>query len=163
MRRSQGLPGGPAAIGAFVLTVMLGLGGSAASALWQQSATATMTVTAAANWPGPAISSLTCLNDSPQKTAFLRISAPRNITALTYGAVQASGSTATAYSGSEISVAGSSGSITLTAASQIMRDNFYSGQLTVRVMATYSDQTQAFSDIVLWHDTSNGKIYCPAS
>lgn len=161
MRRFQGLPGASAAIGAFVLTVLLGFGGASASALWQQSATATMTVTAAANWPGSAVSSVTCLNDSPQKTATLSVSAPRTLAALTYGAVQANGSIATAYSGSEVSVAGSTGSITLTGASQIIRDNFYQGRLTVRVIATYSDQTQASSDIVLSHDTSNGKIYCP--
>jgi hypothetical protein len=46
------MPGGMLALFAFMLTVLLGIGGTSAVALWQQSASATMAVSAAASWPG---------------------------------------------------------------------------------------------------------------
>lgn len=41
MRSLQNLPGAKAALVAFVLTVLLGVGATSAAGLWQQSATAT--------------------------------------------------------------------------------------------------------------------------
>lgn len=166
MLRFRNLPGAAAAVGAFVLTVLLGLGGASASALWQQSATATMTVRAAAAWPGPALASLTCTNDAPEKVASLKVTAPATAT-VTYAALQANGSYGPSYSGLPSLLALTPGTIVLTASpeaqrSQILKDN-PSGPLTVRVTATYLDQTAAYLDIVLNNSTANGKIICPAT
>ncbi|SLK00409.1 hypothetical protein [Arthrobacter sp. P2b] len=167
MARIRNLPGAATAVGAFVLTVLLGLGGASASALWQQSATATMTVTAAAAWPGPAIASLTCTNDAPEKVATLRVTVPATAT-ITYAALQATGTYGPSYSGLLSLLALTPGTIVLTSntnpllASPILRDN-PAGPLTLRVTATYLDQTTASMDITLNNHMSNGKIICPVA
>lgn len=158
-------PGPTLAVGAFVLTVLLGAGGVSASALWQQSATATMTVTANGAWPGPALASLTCTNDAPEKVATLKVTAAAAPATITYAAVQANWTLGTSYSGPTILLPSGYGNIVLTAspaaqASQILKDNPASGPLTVRVTATYLDTTAASLDINLNHG-ANGKISCP--
>lgn len=159
------MPGAALAVGAFVLTVLLGAGAVSASALWQQSATATMSVTANGAWPGPAITSLTCTNDSPQRIATLTVTVPATAT-VTYAALQANGTYGTSYSGISGLLGMTPGYIVLTSnpnlalASQIVRDN-PAGPLTVRVTATYPDQTAAHLNIILNNSTSNGKIICP--
>ena len=147
-------------MGAFLLTVLLGVGGASASALWQQSATATMTVTATGNWPGPAITSLVCANDSPQKVATLTVTVPKAPATVTYAALQANGSYGTTYTGPSINSTATPGTITLNSVSQIIIDNSLASQLTVRVTVVYSDQTQASANWTLRLDSNNAKIYC---
>lgn len=152
------------AVGAFVLTVLLGAGGHSASALWQQSATATMSVTANGAWPGPALASLTCTNDAPEKVATLKVTATAAPATITYAAVQANGTVGVSYAGSSILLPSGYANIVLTASpasqmSQILKDN-PAGPLTVRVTATYLDTTAASMDIVL-NNSANGKIICP--
>ncbi|UZX04305.1 hypothetical protein F8G81_18075 [Arthrobacter sp. CDRTa11] len=159
------VPGARLAIGAFVLTVLLGVGGASASALWEQSATATMTVTANGAWPGPALAGLTCTNDSPHKVATLAVTVSAAPATITYAALQASGNYGTSYTGSTILLPNGSANIVLTASpysqrSQILKDNA-AGPLTVRVTATYLDQTAAFMDVTLDNATANGKVSCP--
>ena len=52
----QNLPGAKAALVAFALTVLLGIGATSAAGLWQQSATATLGVAAATDWPAAPMS-----------------------------------------------------------------------------------------------------------
>jgi hypothetical protein len=165
MKAASTVPGASLAAGAFVLTVLLGVGGVSASALWQQSATATMSVTANGAWPGPAIASLVCTNSNSDKTATLTVTVPATAT-ITYAALQTNGTSGPSYSGLASLLALTPGTIVLTAnnnlglASQILRDN-PAGPLTVRVTATYLDQTAASMDITLNNSISNGKIICP--
>ena len=165
MKSFPRIPGATLAVGAFVLTVLLGAGGVSASALWQQSATATMSVTANGAWPGPALASLTCTNDAPLKVATLNVTAATAPATITYAAVQANGTLGASYAGPTILLPSGSGSIVLTASpaaqtSQILKDN-PAGPLTVRVTATYLDQTAAHLDIVLNNSIANGKVICP--
>lgn len=157
MTAFRSLPGSALAVGAFVLTVLLGLGGASASALWLQTATATKTVTATGNWPGPPITQLSCTNDNPEKIATLRftVSAPATIS---YAALQPNGSYGTSY----LSVV--PGIIVLTTnppASQVVKDNPASGPLTLRLTATYLDQNAASVELTLSYNASNGKLVCP--
>lgn len=167
MRSLKRVPRATLAAGAFILTVLLGVGGVPASALWQQSATATMTVTASGAWPGPPIATLTCTNDNPGKTATLQVTLSVAPATVTYAARQPSGNYGTSYEGAFMALPVIPGSIALTASpasqmSQILKDN-PAGPLTVRVTATYVDQTAAFMDITLNHNLINGKILCPPS
>jgi hypothetical protein len=159
------IPGATLAVGAFVLAVLLGAGGVSASALWQQSATATMSVTANGAWPGPALASLTCTNDAPVKVATLTVTATAAPATITYAAVQVNGALGASYSGPTILLPSGSANIVLTAspaaqASQILKDN-PAGPLTVRVTATYVDTTAASMDITLNNSVANGKVICP--
>ena len=165
MKSFARIPGAALAVGAFGLTVLLGVGAVSAHALWQQSATATMAVTASGAWPGPALASLTCTNDSPQKVATLNVTAATAPATITYAAVQANGTLGASYAGPTILVPSGSGNIVLTASpaaqtSQILKDN-PAGSLTVRVTATYLDTTAAHLDITLNNSTANGKVICP--
>lgn len=168
MKSFARVPGAAMAVGAFVLTVLLGIGGTSASALWQQSATATMTVTANGAWPGPAIASLTCTNSNADKTATLTVTPSAAPAAITYAAVQANGSLGPNYPGPTILLPFTSGTIVLQSSPQaaqmsaILRDN-PAGPLTVRVTATYLDTTAASMDITLTNSTHNHKIICPAA
>ncbi|QNE15557.1 hypothetical protein [Pseudarthrobacter sp. NBSH8] len=149
------------AVGAFALTVLLGLGGGPAAALWQQSATATMTVTAN-GWPGPAITSLTCSNTPSQKESTLSVTVPQAPATLTYAAVQADGTYGTSYSvTTPIASTLTPGTITLTGTSQIVVDSGAATLLTVRVTATYTlDQTVASANYTLKLDSKSQKVYC---
>ncbi|WP_045729465.1 hypothetical protein [Pseudarthrobacter chlorophenolicus] len=156
MRTFRNLPGAAVAVGAFVLTVMLGLGGTAASALWQQSATATMTVA----WPLQAFTGFTCANDNPQKVATLSAAGTSKPTSLTYSARQANGTYGPSYT--ESVVLGTTSTVTLTIGSQIIAANRSTSQLTVRVVATYADQTQVTATAVVGLEQGNNsnKVTC---
>lgn len=152
------IPGARAALTAFVLTVLLGAGGAAAQALWQQSATATMTVTAAGSWAGPAVTSLTCSNNPSHKTATLTLQLPRTAS-VTYAAVQADGSTPKTYPWGMVPTGAPGSTLTLDDAAPIFKDN-PAGQVTVKITAAYADQTEATAQLILTF-SSNGKIGCP--
>ncbi|PTT68500.1 hypothetical protein [Arthrobacter sp. HMWF013] len=153
------LPGAAMAVGAFVLTVMLGLGGPAASALWQQSADATMTVTASATWPGPPFSAFTCANDNPQKIATISATGAARPVSVTYAALQPTGTYGPSYTES-VSL-GTTSTVTLKISSQIIVANRSTAQLTIRVTATYSDQTHTTGTAVIGLDQSNNdKVTC---
>ncbi|MBE4719021.1 hypothetical protein [Pseudarthrobacter sp. AB1] len=162
MSKLRSLPVPALAVGAFALTVLLGLGGGPAAALWQQSATATMTVTANGSWPGPAITSITCSNIASQKEATLSVTVPLAPATLTYAALQADGSYGPTYSvATPIASTTTPGTITLTGVSQIVVDSGAATLLTVRVTATYTtDQTQASASYTLKVDSKNQKVYC---
>jgi hypothetical protein len=140
MSRLRSLPGAGLATGAFVLTVLLGVGGGPAAALWQQSATATMAVTASGTWPAHQFSGFTCTNDNPQKVATLSAVGATAPTSLTYAALQSNGTYGPAYTES-VSL-GTTSTVTLTIASQIVVANRTATPLTILVTATYADQSQ---------------------
>lgn len=150
------IPGARTALAAFVLTVVLGTGGVAAHALWQQSATATMDVSAARSWPGPPVTSLTCANNASKKTATLQLQLPQ-AAAVTYAASGAA-SPAT-YTWGTVGAGTPAGSLSLTQNSPVVTDN-PTGPLTLTVTATYTDQTDASATITLTKE-NNGKIDCP--
>jgi hypothetical protein len=156
IRRFRDLPGATLAVGAFVLTVLLGFGSAAASALWQQSATATLTVT----WPANVFTAFTCTNDNPQKTATLSASGAGEPASMTYAALQPSGTYGPSYTQSV--VLGTTSKITLTGASQIITANRTAAQLTIRVTATYADQTQIVGTAVIGLEQGNNsdKVRC---
>jgi hypothetical protein len=156
IRRFRDFPGATLAVGAFVLTVLLGLGGAAASALWQQTATATMTV----SWPANVFTAFTCTNDNPQKTATLSASGAGKPASVTYAALQPGGTYGPSYTQSV--VLGPTSTIALTSASQIIADNRTTAQLTIRVTATYADQTQVIGTAVIGLEQGNnsGKVTC---
>jgi hypothetical protein len=160
MARFRNLPGAAAAVGAFSLTVLLGLGGASASALWQQSATATMTVKAAAEWQGQAFTQFTCHNDNPQKIATVTASGSVAPVSLTYAALQPNGMYGPSYA-DHVSL-GATSTIGLTISSPIIVANRSTAQLTVRVVATYADQTQATATAVLRLEQGNNsdKVIC---
>ena len=165
MKSFARFPGASLAVGAFVLTVLLGIGAASASALWQQSATATMAVTANGAWPGPSLGSLVCTNDNPEKVATIKVTATAAPATITYAAVHANGTLGTSYSGPTILLPSGNANIVLTGSpaaqtSQILKDN-PAGPLTVRVTATYLDTTAASLDITLNNSIANGKIICP--
>ncbi len=143
------------ALFAFVLTVLLGIGGTAAVALWHQSAAATMTVSAGYNW-GPLIS-LTCTNSVNEKTATLTLSAAQTPTTLTMAARRADGT----YSPTAVEYPAGTGTgpITLTELSPIVVANAGATSVTVRVTATFPDLEKSIAE---WTCTlaSGGKVKC---
>jgi hypothetical protein len=155
MKPQAKIPGAMLALFAFVLTVLLGIGGAAAVALWQQSSTATMTVSAGYNW-GPLIT-LACTNSVNQKTATLTVSAPQTPTTLTMAARRADGTygpTAVEYPAGT-----GTGPITLTELSPIVVANAGASPLTVRVTATFADLEKSTAE---WTFTiaTGGKVKC---
>jgi hypothetical protein len=160
MRRLRNLPGSAVALGAFVLTVLLGTGGPAASALWQQTATATMTVTASATWPGPFFTGFTCTNDSNRTNATLTATGPKAPTSMAYAALQPNGTFGPSYF--DAAILGSTGTVVLNVTSPIITANRQTAQLTVRVTATYPDQTQAIGTAVVQIEQGNNsnKVTC---
>lgn len=153
MKPQATIPGAMLALFAFVLTVLLGIGGAAAVALWQQSATATMTVSAGYNW-GPLIT-LACTNSVNEKTATLTVSAAQTPTTLTMAARRADGS----YGPTEYSAGTGTGPITLTELSPIVVANAGASPLTIRVTATFADLEKSIAE---WSFTiaSGGKVKC---
>lgn len=160
MARLRDMPGAVPAVGAFVLTLLLGLGGTAASALWQQSATATMTVTAAANWPASTFSGFTCTNDNNRTNALLTATGPRAPVSLTYDALQPSGAYGPSYSDSV--VLGTTSTVALNITSPIIAANRTTSQLTVRVTAAYADQAPITATAVVQIEQGNNsnKVTC---
>ncbi|KQR02959.1 hypothetical protein ASF72_07155 [Arthrobacter sp. Leaf141] len=160
MKRLRSLPGAALAVGAFVLTVLLGLGGTSASALWQQSATASMTVTASNTWPGPAFS-LTCTGlGAPNRSLFLNYSLTDLPRTLTYSASLPDGTFSDAQ---QVIWPGFFGSVFLDTSSAVLAKSVGMNEVTIRMTATYYNQTQASSEITIRMDagTGNRKIYCP--
>jgi len=159
VRSVDRVPGARTAVVAFVLTVLLGGGGAAAHALWQQSATATMSVSAASAWPGPAVTTLTCANNSSQKIATLTLQVPQAAT-VTYGSVQSNGTIPKTYAWGTVAGGAPGSTLSLDVNSQIIKDS-PGGALTFRVTATYADQTAATSQLILTLSDNNNKIACP--
>ncbi len=159
MKAFARIPGSAMAVGAFVLTVLLGVGGASASALWQQQATATMTVTANGTWPGPAFT-LTC-SDPSKKTVSLGVqlnpSLPSNQlpAQLTVGVVNAS----TVYSEGQITAPARSGTITLATGHPIFL-NQLSGPITIQVSVAYADGTSAFIQRQIHKGNGNSEVTC---
>jgi hypothetical protein len=157
MKPQAKIPGAMLALFAFVLTVLLGIGGAAAVALWQQSATATMSVSAGTNWGAPI--TLACTNNMNAKTATLTVSAAQTPTTLTMAARQSDGTySATAV---EYPAGTGTGPIILTETSPIIVANAGATPLTVRVTATFADLEKSTAE---WTFTiaSGGKVKCTA-
>jgi hypothetical protein len=130
----QNLPGAKAALVAFVLTVLLGIGATSAAGLWQQSGTATMGVSAATSWP-PAPMSLQC-TAGPGDSVTLTIQNIPVPTAVTV-ASRASGG----IYGSGIAVSPASATIVVSPTSYGIPDSVGSvknGKIDLRVSATYT-------------------------
>jgi hypothetical protein len=150
------IPGLLPAIGAFVLTVLLGAGGTAASALWQQSATATMTVTADGTWPGQLICSRV---DSADKFVDLAYAFSGTPTALALSVKKADG---TYGAGTAVTPLSSTGTIQLRGDSSLLTASAGISPVSVRLTASFANQPQALAETTVRLDigTSNGKIYC---
>ncbi|MCU1518196.1 MAG: hypothetical protein JWQ75_2917 [Pseudarthrobacter sp.] len=153
MKRPGRVPGLIPAIGAFVLTVLLGVGGASASALWQQSATATMTVTADGTWPEPSIGGITCENSPSEKDPVLVLTLPQTSTLSVYGirtnGTQSGTTTYTAVTGQQRIVLNSTR----------VFDAPIWGALTIRI-TTVSGPTTTVDSVTLTLE-SNGKKKCP--
>ncbi|WP_314196405.1 hypothetical protein [uncultured Arthrobacter sp.] len=150
------VPGAMLALFAFMLTVLLGIGGTAAVALWQQSATATMSVSAAANW-GPPTITLACTPSTNEKTATLSVSSTQTPTLLSI-ARQINGT----YSPLAIEYLAdlNAQTFTLTETSPIVIANAGANPMTVRVTATFSDGQKATTEWTLGIVSSGGKVKC---
>lgn len=151
------VPGGMLALFAFMLTVLLGIGGTSAVALWQQSASATMSVSAAANW-GPPTITLACTPTTNEKTATLTVTSAQTPTLLTIAARQANGT----YSPLAIEYPSdlNAQTFTLTEASLIVVANAGANPMTVRVTATFSDGQKATAEWTLGIVANGGKVKC---
>ena len=160
MGRLRSLPGAGLAAGAFLLTVLLGVGGGPAAALWQQSATATMAVTASGTWPSHQFSGFTCTNDTPQKVATLRAVGATAPTMLTYAALQSNGTYGPSYTES-VSL-GTTSTVTLTTTSQVVVANTTTTPLTIRVTATYADQSQTTASATV-SPAQGSKLVCQST
>jgi len=160
MGKFRDLPGAGAAVGAFALTVTLGVGGASASALWQQSATATMTVSAATIWPGDVLTGFTCTNNNNRTHATLTATGTKTPASLTYAALQADGSYGPSYN--QAVTLGASSTVTLDITSPIVVANRFTARLTIRVTATYSDQSTGSATAVLDLEQGNNsnKVTC---
>ncbi|MDT0168048.1 hypothetical protein [Pseudarthrobacter sp. BRE9] len=152
----RNLPGAGFAVGAFILTVLLGIGGASASALWQQSATATMTVT----WPAQMFSGFTCANDNNRTNATLTATGTKAPASLAYSALQGNGTYGPSYS--DAVTLGSASTVALNINSPIILANRTTSQLTIRVVATYADQTQSTATAVVQIEQGNNsnKVTC---
>ena len=147
-------PGAMLAFFAFMLTVLLGIGAMSAAALWQQSASATMSVSAAANW---SIISITCSANSGNKSLVLTFTPSGTVTPPMY---IASRSPTGAY-GTEEPVGNS---ITLQPTSALVTSATGSagGGFAVRVRAQVDGQWTSSEITTLSVNTGNSKIFCAA-
>lgn len=157
MRAHPRILGARLAFGAFLLTVLLGAGGTSAVALWQQSATAEMTVSAAATWPGPAIT-LACAvaaNDSVKLTvtssgAPTQISITSRLMSGTYG--------------SEYNVSPVTTSVVISATSYGIPQTLGGNKnvpIAIRVTATFEDGSSSAEMAGFKITGNNSKISCP--
>jgi hypothetical protein len=101
------LPGTALAIGAFCLTLLLGLGTASAFGLWQQSSTATMTIKAGSWLPTVAIG---CTNGLGQGSVVLSITTSEQPSSLSINAKK----NGTAYPLTATSLAAGTTTVTLT-------------------------------------------------
>jgi hypothetical protein len=131
---ARNLPGAKAALVAFALTVLLGIGATSAAGLWQQSGTATMTVSAAADWPLAPMSVLCTAGPGDSVTLTIQ-----NIPAPT--AVTVASRTAGGTYGSGISVSPASATFVVSATSYGIPASVGSvknGKIDLHVSATYT-------------------------
>ena len=151
------VPGAMLALFAFVLTVLLGIGGTSAVALWHQSASATMSVSAAANW-GPPTIALACTPTTNEKTATLAVTSAQTPMLLTIAARQANGT----YSPLAIEYPSdlNAQTFTLSETSLIVVANAGANPMTVRVTATFADGQKATAEWTLGIVTNGGKVKC---
>ena len=161
MARLRNVPGAALAVGAFVLTVLLGVGGASASALWQQSATATMTVTASGTWSAPVFPMPVCApGDTANKSIQLSYSGLSQVpTKITVSAAGANG-----VYGAASDIAGpydTSGSFLLLGESTVF-SSITSAAATVKIVATFTGGTTstALVNVRLDTGTGNRKVYC---
>lgn len=161
MLKLRNLPGTALAVGAFALTVLLGIGGASASALWQQSATTTMTVTASGTWSAPVFATPVCSNvDSANKYVSLAYSGFSEAPAkFTFSAAGTNGAYGT--SADMAGPFGTSGSLSLFGDSTIFTQ-VATTPATVKIVATFSGgaQATAYVKVNLEIGTGNKKIYC---
>jgi hypothetical protein len=159
MKSSRRVPGLLPAIGAFVLTVLLGVGGTAASALWQQSATATMTVTADGTWPGSF--TLSCTNgggNNSGKDPVLSVTATKAPANLTFYKVL---NPSDVYTGPKVTAQDVPVAINLNS-SGIFGTTYSAGSLTIRVVASFAgESTSPYADITLTLEPNGDKKNCP--
>jgi hypothetical protein len=156
MKAQQNLPGAKAALVAFVLTVLLGAGATSAAALWQQSATATLAVSAAADWPAAAMS-LHC-TAGPGDSVTLTI---QNIPAPT--AVTIASRTSGGTYGSSVTVSPTSATIVVGATTYGIPESVGStknGKVDLRVSATYTGGTGTAELLGLQLTGNNTRLAC---
>lgn len=160
MKSQAKIPGAMLALFAFVLTVLLGIGGMAAVALWQQSATATMSVSAASSWQSV---SVTCVTVPANNSVNLTVTGdPRSSSSI---ASRLSGGS---Y-GAETSLSGAqSGAFTfeLTISTYGMAATLNGAppapHVDIRIQATFPDQATASVEVLQLPVTGNNKrIACP--
>lgn len=159
MKNLNQVPGARLAIGAFTLTVLLGAGTAGASALWQQSATATMTVTADGAWGGPAFT-LTC-SDPTKKSVSLDVAVSQNLSASQSPAqlsVAVVGSSTT-YSEGQIVAPNKSGTISLGTNHALILSQ-PSGLINIQVTVTYKDNTSSSVQRQIRKGNGNSEVTC---
>jgi hypothetical protein len=160
MKSQAKIPGAMLALFAFVLTVLLGIGGAAAVALWQQSATATMSVSAASSWQSV---SVTCATMAANNSVNLTVTGdPRTSSSI---ASRLSGGS---Y-GAETSLGTQSGTFTfeLTTSTYGMAATLNGApqnpHVDVRIQVTFPDLTTGSVELLQLPVTGNNKkISCPA-
>lgn len=150
------VPGAMLALFAFMLTVLLGIGGTAAVALWQQSATATVSVSAAASWPGSGMG-LQCAS-VPGDSVTLTITNAPSPTAVTVASRTAGGTYGSDYTATPTSativVATSSFGIPASVGST------KNGKIDLRVSASFDGGSGTAELLGLQLTGNNSKLSC---
>ncbi|MFP3461348.1 hypothetical protein R5O87_10900 [Arthrobacter globiformis] len=151
MKELKKVPGGKAAIIAFAVTVLLGAGGSIAVGLWQQTATTTMTVSAAPVWPGDQ-AVLNCVTSTNPniKTATL------TATPTASGTMTAALKNANGAYGTEYSVGSFPGTLDLGSDTTGVKEALNGAAGTVRLTVTFTGYTRQ----ALVSFAGNGKATC---
>ncbi|TDT85870.1 hypothetical protein DFO47_101289 [Arthrobacter sp. AG258] len=161
MRRLRSIPGATFAVGAFLLTVLLGAGAGTASALWQQSATASMAVTASGTWPTPVLPTPACTaGDTANKTIQLSYSGLSEVP--TKFTVSAAGSNGTYGSSLDFAGSGGTSGSFVVSGDSVVFSQVSSATATVRVVATFASGAQSTASVKVTLDigTGNRKVYC---
>ncbi|WP_432244950.1 hypothetical protein ACRB8A_14685 [Arthrobacter sp. G.S.26] len=161
MKRLRSLPGAALAVGAFVLTVLLGAGGAPALAWWDQNGSVSMTVTASNTWPGPTVTLGCAADGNGDKAVKVSYTLSGAAQSLQIVAVKADGTNGPSYLGPV--TPGASGSVSISGGAAFVATNRVGNVLTLRVIATFANQPQVTADIVLTVEPGNssGKIHCP--
>ncbi|MFE4542243.1 hypothetical protein [Arthrobacter sp. NPDC056727] len=157
MKPLRSVPGAKAALIAFVLTVLLGVGVTSAAGLWQQSATATMAVSAATAWPGDT-TVLACTVTAANGKAATLTASPA--TTMTVTAALVTGSTV----GAERAVGTfTSGTVTIDPDTTTgVKELLNGGAGNVRFTATF-DGPPPFTRQLVVNFSGNGKTTCPTA
>jgi hypothetical protein len=157
MRAHPRIPGARLAFGAFLLTVLLGAGGTSAVALWQQSATAEITVSAAASWPGPVIT-LTCA-DAPNDSVKLTVTSSATPTQISIASRLMSGTYGGEYNVSPVSM-----SVVISATSYGIPETLGANKnvpIAIRVTATFEGGSSSAEMAGFKITGNNTRIACP--